>query len=91
MGDAAMNEETPLPQLAQVARQQGMFLSKVFNGQLKEDEKPFTFLNLGSMASLGEMKGLYDGSKVGLQGGEISVTKSTGLFPFVSTLTFNYR
>ena len=31
MGDSAMNENEPLPQLAQVARQQGMYLADVFD------------------------------------------------------------
>jgi NADH dehydrogenase FAD-containing subunit len=66
IGDAAINETgVPLPQLAQVARQQGMYLAKVFNGTLKEDEKPFSFFSLGSMASMGEMKAVYDGSTAG--------------------------
>jgi NADH dehydrogenase FAD-containing subunit len=80
IGDAAVTEKgTALPQLAQVARQQGIYLSKIFNGKLREDEKPFTFFNLGSMASLGEMKGVYDGSKVGEYGKESRVPKMTGL------------
>lgn len=65
-GDAAINEEgVPLPQLAQVARQQGIYLAKVFNGELKEDEKPFDFFSLGSMAFMGDLKGIYDGSSAG--------------------------
>lgn len=78
MGDAAMSEKEPLPQLAQVARQQGIYLADVFNGKKKEDEKPFKFFNLGSMASVGEMKGLYDGSNVGVKGEEINVPGLTG-------------
>lgn len=66
IGDAAINETgVPLPQLAQVARQQGIYLAKVLNGKLKEDEKPFSFFSLGSMAFMGEMKGIYDGSSAG--------------------------
>lgn len=66
MGDAAVNERgVPMPQLAQVARQQGMYLAKVFNGKQKEDERPFSFFSLGSMASMGEYKGIYDGSSAG--------------------------
>lgn len=66
MGDAAINENgIAMPQLAQVARQQGMYLAKVFNGKIKEDEKPFSFFSLGSMASMGEGKGIYDGSSAG--------------------------
>jgi NADH dehydrogenase FAD-containing subunit len=83
MGDAAMNEEKPLPQLAQVARQQGIYLSKVLSGKQKEDAKTFNFINLGSMASLGSMKGVYDGSNVGMEGEEISVPKIKGFLAFL--------
>jgi len=66
IGDAAINDTgVPMPQLAQVARQQGIYLAKVFNGKQKEDEKPFSFFSLGSMASMGEWKGIYDGSSAG--------------------------
>ncbi|KAL7580393.1 hypothetical protein ACA910_004418 [Epithemia clementina (nom. ined.)] len=66
IGDAAVNESgVPLPQLAQVARQEGIYLAKVLNGKLREDEKPFEFFSLGSMAFMGDLKGIYDGSSVG--------------------------
>lgn len=73
-----MSENEPLPQLAQVARQQGIYLADVFNGKQSEDEKPFKFFNLGSMASVGNLKGLYDGSKVGVKGEEVDVPGMTG-------------
>ncbi len=80
IGDAAVNEKgIPLPQLAQVARQEGIYLAKVFNGKQGEDEKPFRFFSLGSMASLGEMKGVYDGTSVGEPGKEMQQPKITGL------------
>jgi NADH dehydrogenase len=80
IGDAAVNESgVPLPQLAQVARQQGIYMSKVLNGQQKEDEKPFKFFSLGSMAYIGEMKGIYDGTTVGEPGKEIKQPKIRGL------------
>jgi NADH dehydrogenase FAD-containing subunit len=66
IGDAALNETgVPIPQLAQVARQQGIYLAKVFNGKQKEDQKPFEFFSLGSMAFMGELKGIYDSSSMG--------------------------
>jgi NADH dehydrogenase FAD-containing subunit len=78
-GDAAVNEEGVIfPQLAQVARQQGIYLSKVLNGRQGEDEKEFHFFSLGSMASIGDMKGIYDGSSVGEPGKEIRIPKLTG-------------
>ena len=80
IGDAAMIDTgVPLPQLAQVARQQGIYLGNICNGKQKEDEKPFKFFSLGSMASLGDMKGVYDGSKVGEPGNEAKVPTFTGL------------
>ena len=79
MGDAAVCESDPLPQLAQVARQQGLYLGDVLTGKIAEDEKPFEFFSLGSMASLGEMKGVYDGTKVGKHGEEMKVGKISGL------------
>jgi NADH dehydrogenase FAD-containing subunit len=66
IGDAAVNETgLPIPQLAQVARQQGIYMAKVLNGKLKEDESPFKFFSLGSMAFMGEYKGIWDGSSAG--------------------------
>lgn len=66
IGDAAVNETgLPFPQLAQVARQQGIYMAKVLNGKLKEDETPFKFFSLGSMAFMGEYKGIWDGSSAG--------------------------
>lgn len=80
IGDAAVNESgIPLPQLAQVARQQGIYLARVFNGKQDETEKPFRFFSLGSMASLGELKGVYDGSSVGEPGKEMRHPRFTGL------------
>lgn len=79
IGDAAVCETNPLPQLAQVARQQGLYLGDVLSGKQGEDEKPFSFFSLGSMASLGEMKGVYDGSAVGQPGKELKVGKMTGI------------
>jgi len=80
IGDAAVNKEgPPLPQLAQVARQQGMYLGKVLSGTQGETEKAFSYFSLGSMASLGGMKGVYDGSHVGQFGNEKKVPRITGI------------
>jgi NADH dehydrogenase FAD-containing subunit len=79
-GDAAVNEEgVVLPQLAQVARQQGIYLSKVLNGKQGEDKKEFHFFSLGSMAYVGDLKGIYDGTSVGEPGKEIKQPQITGL------------
>jgi NADH dehydrogenase FAD-containing subunit len=80
-GDAAVNEVgPPLPQLAQVARQQGIYLGKVLSGDQGETEKEFHFFSLGSMAYVGDMKGIYDGTSVGEPGKDNpKVPKITGL------------
>lgn len=66
IGDAALNTSgPPLPQLAQVARQQGMYMADVLSGKKKQDSEPFKFFSLGSMAFMGELKGIYDGSSAG--------------------------
>jgi NADH dehydrogenase FAD-containing subunit len=79
-GDAAINEDgVVLPQLAQVARQQGIYLSKIFNGTQGEVEKEFKFFSLGSMAYVGDLKGIYDGTSVGEPGKEIKQPQITGL------------
>jgi NADH dehydrogenase FAD-containing subunit len=79
-GDAAVNADgAPLPQVAQVARQQGIYLSNVFNGKQKEDEKEFRFFSLGSMAYVGDLKGIYDGTSAGEPGKEITTPKITGV------------
>jgi NADH dehydrogenase FAD-containing subunit len=66
IGDAAVNQTgVPLPQLAQVARQEGIYMANVLSGRQREDEKPFEFFSLGSMAFLGDLKGVYDGSSAG--------------------------
>lgn len=66
IGDAAINEKgVPMPQLAQVARQQGIYLAKILNGSQGETDRPFTFFSLGSMAFMGDSKGIYDGTSAG--------------------------
>ena len=78
-GDAAVCESNPLPPLAQVARQQGLYLGNVLTGKQGPDETPFTFFSLGSMASLDEMKGVYDGTRVGKPGSPVKVGRMTGI------------
>jgi NADH dehydrogenase FAD-containing subunit len=65
MGDCAVNEAgLPLPQLAQVARQQGMYLARVL-AKKQSPDVAFKFFSLGSMAFLGDLKGVYDGTTAG--------------------------
>ncbi len=87
MGDAAVCETNPLPQLAQVARQQGLYLGDVLTGKQGQDQNPFSFFSLGSMASFGEMKGVYDGTNVGKPGNEVKVGRMTG---FVALLMWRF-
>ena len=65
IGDCSTIEGGALPQLAQVAQQQAKYLAPVVAGEKGETDKPFSFFSLGSMASLGDGKGIYDGSHVG--------------------------
>ena len=96
IGDAAINEKgTPLPQLAQVARQEGIYLAKVFNGKLGESEKPFEYYSLGSMSFMGDWKGVYDSSSVGplrnpSEEAEQSGKKSPALTGFVAFLMWRF-
>lgn len=75
-GDCASNESNPLPQLAQVAQQQGKYLAGKFNRassanaaeideRLREQEGAFRYYSLGSMATLGGFRGVADFSHVG--------------------------
>lgn len=73
LGDCAGDHTRPLPALAQVASQQAQFISKALNKQglaaLVKAEggavKPFKYAHLGSMASVGEWKGVYDSPSMG--------------------------
>ena len=62
VGDCAANEHEPLPQLAQVAQQQGKFVADAILNMLdgKPVENEFRLFLLGSMASLGLGKGIVD-------------------------------
>lgn len=69
LGDCAANETKPLPLLAQVAAQQGKFLANQLNssdssikqgGGKNPEIKSFIYSHLGSMASVGDWKGVYD-------------------------------
>lgn len=69
LGDCAADGEKPLPALAQVASQQAQYLSKRLNSDrlealttagAKGSVPPFKYAHLGSMASVGEWKGVFD-------------------------------
>jgi len=65
IGDAAEVQGNPLPQLAQVAQQQGEYLGKVLSGGQGESEAAWNYFSLGSMMSAGFGEGIYDGSGIG--------------------------
>jgi NADH:ubiquinone reductase (non-electrogenic) len=59
IGDCTFMESGELPATAQVAQQQGLYLSKLFNADVK-NFKPFKFKNFGMLAYIGEHKALAD-------------------------------
>jgi len=65
IGDCATIDGAPLPQLAQVAQQQGKYLAPILAGDTDEETQPFHFFQLGSMASIGGGKAIMDLSHVG--------------------------
>ncbi|KAJ1926438.1 hypothetical protein IWQ60_003784 [Tieghemiomyces parasiticus] len=71
LGDCATLANHGLPATAQVAKQQGIYLSRVLNrlGRATDwtvdDEQPFTYRHLGSMAYLGGWKAIVDLQKPG--------------------------
>lgn len=65
IGDCAVHEARPLPQIAQVASQQGNYLAAALNSKGWTPTAEFRLFSLGAMVSLGGCKGAYDGSHVG--------------------------
>jgi len=53
LGDCATIQGYPLPQTAQVAKQEGMYLARYFNKGMPDEHPPFKFQSLGMMAYLG--------------------------------------
>eukprot|EP00931_Biecheleriopsis_adriatica_P037920 TRINITY_DN21756_c0_g1_i2.p1 TRINITY_DN21756_c0_g1~~TRINITY_DN21756_c0_g1_i2.p1 ORF type:complete len:505 (-),score=83.57 TRINITY_DN21756_c0_g1_i2:91-1494(-) len=64
LGDCAQIEGNRLPQTAQVAKQQGQYLSKQLNKPGPHRARPFKFASLGNMAYLGSQTGLIAESPV---------------------------
>eukprot|EP01134_Creolimax_fragrantissima_P008527 CFRG8527T1 len=88
IGDCAETPEMPMPLLAQVAQQHAAYLAKVLSGKQGETETIFKFFSLGSMLSIGQWKGIYDGSKVGdPYGWQAKVTNLSGFCAFVTYRT----
>lgn len=62
IGDCATIEDYWLPQTAQVAKQQAVYLAREFNrGTAGKSTQPFVFKSLGMMANLGGYTGLMTG------------------------------
>jgi NADH:ubiquinone reductase (non-electrogenic) len=59
VGDCAVLISGDIPATAQVAQQEGFYLSKLFNAELKNYRK-FKFKNLGMLAYIGDHKALAD-------------------------------
>ncbi|KAF9992394.1 hypothetical protein BGZ79_003120 [Entomortierella chlamydospora] len=71
LGDCATIQDHELPQTAQVANQQAIWLRKALNKLAKQPEKsltdvtgPFSFKNLGSMAYIGNWEAVVDMTKI---------------------------
>lgn len=77
LGDCAGHFQKPLPALAQVASQQAIYIAKVLNKEgieavwSKGASRPFIYNHLGSMASVGQWKGVYDSAALGESEGVI--------------------
>ncbi|RYG99048.1 hypothetical protein EON65_50725 [archaeon] len=70
LGDCAGDQDKPLPALAQVASQQAQYIARVINNSSVQDIQGgyvsgFKYAHLGSMANVGEWKGIYDSPSVG--------------------------
>jgi NADH dehydrogenase FAD-containing subunit len=70
LGDCACDQTMPLPQLAQVAGQQGKYVAETLNKYglegLKEGKGDvFKYRHLGSLAAVGQWKGVYDSTNIG--------------------------
>eukprot|EP01041_Mallomonas_annulata_P005445 gene5445-10937_t len=85
MGDCAGDVDKPLPALAQVALQQAKYLAKSFNnyGVGTDFPKGFLYSHLGSMASVGMWKGVYDSTNIGPAGSEVSGPPINGFLAFI--------
>jgi len=75
IGDCAAIEGNPLPQTAQVANQEAVYLAKFLNEGSPDDAKPFKFKPLGTMAYLGGQTAIMSSLPV--------VRRITGFFAYV--------
>ena len=94
LGDCATHQHKQLPPLAQVAQQQGAYLAKLLNGfDTHVDQSHIhndidtsgtggtKYAHLGSMASVGDWKAVFDaGDAIGIKGAS---PKSKGFLAFI--------
>lgn len=96
LGDCAVNKREPLAPLAQVARQQGLWLAKQLNKMdpeellqrsakevFAEQAKPFSYFHMGSMATLGGWRGVVDMTHVGDKDHTLNLGRFSGLMSFI--------
>lgn len=72
LGDCACDVNVPLPQLAQVASQQAIYLATTLNANSLDAVKdgrvePFKYKHLGYLASIGQGKAVFDSPNLGQQ------------------------
>jgi NADH:ubiquinone reductase (non-electrogenic) len=75
LGDCACDSVKPLPALAQVASQQGKYIARTLNrhydqvvapvsAQVIQEAPRFKYSHLGSLASVGDWKGVFDSTNI---------------------------
>lgn len=84
LGDCATIKDHPLPQTAQVANQQAIYLRKALNKLARRPElnftdvtKPFVFKNYGAMAYIGSWEAVVDMTSIN------NKAKESGTFAWV--------
>ena len=70
LGDCACDVSLPLPQLAQVAAQQAIYLASCLNkyslNEIRDGNyQPFKYKHLGYLASIGQGKAVFDSPNIG--------------------------
>lgn len=91
MGDCAGDSNKPLPALAQVAAQQGIYVAKLLNdhGLAKATKTtetslpPFKYQHFGSLASVGDWKGVFDSPSFEAGDTEVQAPPVQGLLAFI--------
>jgi len=90
IGDCAVNVDTPLAPLAQVASQQGAYLAKQFNnatvgceGDFRQKmTQRFEYFSLGSMVTFGGFQGALDMTQIGKPANNHNMGRLHGVMSF---------